>query len=65
MDENNWNSLLIKSCIACVCFRVWGYVLILTLVQPFDAAVTILTQIAIPMIAATTIGLILWVYLFI
>ncbi|MGD6809225.1 MAG: LytS/YhcK type 5TM receptor domain-containing protein [Candidatus Bathyarchaeia archaeon] len=38
--------------------------LILVLVQPLDVAIGILSQIAIPMIAATTIGLIFWVYLF-
>jgi LytS/YehU family sensor histidine kinase len=37
--------------------------LILVTVQPLDAAVAILVQIAVPMIAATTIGLMLWVYL--
>ncbi len=38
--------------------------LILVLVQPLDVAFGILSQIAVPMIAATTIGLTLWVYLF-
>ncbi len=38
--------------------------LILALVQPLDVAIGILEQIAIPMVAATTIGLILWIYLF-
>ncbi len=38
--------------------------LILLLVQPFDAALNIVSQIAIPMIAANTIGLVLWMYLF-
>jgi LytS/YehU family sensor histidine kinase len=37
--------------------------LILALVQPLSVAVEILSQIAVPMIAATTIGLTLWVYL--
>ena len=38
--------------------------LILLLVQPFDAALNIVSQIAIPMIAANTIGLFLWMYFF-
>ena len=38
--------------------------LILVLVQPFDVAANIVSQIAVPMIAANTIGLILWLYLF-
>ncbi|MCW4023410.1 MAG: hypothetical protein NWF01_00030 [Candidatus Bathyarchaeota archaeon] len=38
--------------------------LILLLVQPFDAALQIVSQIAVPMIAANTIGLVLWMYLF-
>jgi LytS/YehU family sensor histidine kinase len=38
--------------------------LILLLVQPFSKAVTIVSQIAIPMIIANTIGLLLWLYLF-
>lgn len=38
--------------------------LILLLVQPFSTAVTIVTQIAIPMIAANTVGLVLWLFLF-
>ncbi len=37
---------------------------ILLLVQPLDAAVNIVSQIAFPMIAANTIGLALWAYLF-
>lgn len=36
--------------------------LILVLVQPFDVAFGILEQIAVPMVAATTIGLVLWVF---
>lgn len=38
--------------------------MILLLVQPLDKAVSIVSQIAIPMIAANTIGLVLWLYLF-
>jgi sigma-B regulation protein RsbU (phosphoserine phosphatase) len=38
--------------------------LILLLVQPFETAVNIVSQIAVPMIAANTIGLVLWMYLF-
>jgi two-component system sensor histidine kinase LytS len=38
--------------------------LILALVQPFSVAVNILSQIAVPMIAANTVGFVLWVYLF-
>ncbi len=38
--------------------------LILLLVQPFDNAVNIVSQIAVPMITANTIGLVLWMYLF-
>ncbi|MBE3145054.1 MAG: hypothetical protein IMZ61_14220 [Planctomycetes bacterium] len=38
--------------------------LILLLVQPLDKAVNIVSQIAVPMIAANTIGLVLWIYLF-
>lgn len=38
--------------------------IILLLVQPFDTALTIVSQIAIPMITANTIGLVLWLYLF-
>jgi LytS/YehU family sensor histidine kinase len=38
--------------------------LILALVQPFSVAVSILSQIAVPMIAANTVGFVLWVYLF-
>jgi len=38
--------------------------LILVFVQHFDVAVSIVSQIAIPMIAANTIGLILWMYFF-
>jgi LytS/YehU family sensor histidine kinase len=38
--------------------------LILLLVQPFDAALNIVSQIAIPMIVANTIGLFLWMYFF-
>jgi len=38
--------------------------LILLLVQPFDAALNIVSQIAIPMIAANTIVLFLWMYFF-
>ncbi|MGD6932902.1 MAG: LytS/YhcK type 5TM receptor domain-containing protein [Candidatus Bathyarchaeia archaeon] len=38
--------------------------LILVLVQPLDVAVGILSQIAVPMISATVIGMVLWVYLF-
>jgi len=37
---------------------------ILLLVQPLDAAVNIVSQIAFPMITANTIGLVLWAYLF-
>jgi len=37
---------------------------ILLLVQPLGAAVNIVSQIAFPMIAANTIGLVLWAYLF-
>ncbi len=37
--------------------------LILLLVQPFNTATSIVSQIAIPMISANTIGLTLWVYL--
>ncbi len=38
--------------------------LILLLVSPFDMAVRILEQIAVPMVAATTVGLVLWTFLF-
>jgi LytS/YehU family sensor histidine kinase len=38
--------------------------LILLLVKPFDKAASIVSQIAVPMIAANTIGLVLWMYLF-
>lgn len=38
--------------------------LILLLVQPFDNALKIVSQIALPMITANTIGLVLWMYLF-
>jgi LytS/YehU family sensor histidine kinase len=38
--------------------------LILLLVQPLSNAVSIVSQIAIPMIVASTIGLVLWMYLF-
>ncbi len=38
--------------------------LILLLVQPFDTAVAIVSQIALPMIIANTVGLVLWMYLF-
>jgi LytS/YehU family sensor histidine kinase len=38
--------------------------LILLLVQPFNAALNIVSQIAIPMIVANTIGLFLWMYFF-
>lgn len=38
--------------------------LILLLVQPFDVAASIVSQIAIPMITANTIGLALWVYFY-
>ncbi|XES77663.1 MAG: LytS/YhcK type 5TM receptor domain-containing protein [Candidatus Bathyarchaeia archaeon] len=38
--------------------------LILALVQPFSVAVSILSQIAVTMIAANTVGFVLWVYLF-
>ena len=38
--------------------------LILLLVQPLDVAVGILEQIAVPMVAATTVGLVLWAFLF-
>jgi LytS/YehU family sensor histidine kinase len=38
--------------------------MILLLVQPLDKAVNIVSQIALPMIAANTIGLLLWMYLF-
>jgi LytS/YehU family sensor histidine kinase len=37
--------------------------LILALVQPFSNAAKIVSQIAVPMIAANTIGLVLWMYL--
>jgi LytS/YehU family sensor histidine kinase len=37
--------------------------LILALVQPFSKAVSIVDQIAVPMISANTIGLVLWLYL--
>ena len=38
--------------------------LILLLVQPFDVAVNIVSQIAIPIVTANTIGLALWTYFF-
>ncbi len=38
--------------------------LILLLVQPFDVAANIVSQIAVPMITANTIGLVLWMYLY-
>lgn len=38
-------------------------VLILVFVQPFSSAVSIVEQIAVPMISANTIGLVLWLYL--
>ena len=38
--------------------------LILVLVQPFEVAANIVSQIAVPMIAANTIGLFLWMYFF-
>ena len=38
--------------------------LILLLVQPFETAVNIVSQIAVPMIVANTVGLVLWMYLF-
>ena len=38
--------------------------LILLLVQPFETAVTIVSQIAFSMIVANTVGLVLWLYLF-
>ncbi len=38
--------------------------MILLLVQPFSAALNIVSQIAVPMIAANTIGLVLWAYFF-
>lgn len=37
--------------------------LILVFVQPFSQAVTIVEKIAVPMIAANTVGLVLWLYL--
>ena len=38
--------------------------LILLLVQPFAAALNIVSQIALPMISANTIGLVLWMYMY-
>jgi LytS/YehU family sensor histidine kinase len=38
--------------------------LILLLVQPFNTALNIVQQIALPMITANTIGLVLWLYVF-
>jgi hypothetical protein len=37
---------------------------LLPLFLPWDTAVSVLIEAAVPMIAATTIGLMLWAYLF-
>jgi LytS/YehU family sensor histidine kinase len=38
--------------------------LVLLLVQPFETAVSVVSQVFVPMVAASTIGLVLWMYLF-
>ncbi|MCW4010530.1 MAG: hypothetical protein NWF05_07920 [Candidatus Bathyarchaeota archaeon] len=55
---------LLKGAILAVASESGAMGLILLLVQPFDTAVNIVSQIAIPMITANTIGLVLWMYLF-
>ncbi|XHH08924.1 MAG: LytS/YhcK type 5TM receptor domain-containing protein [Candidatus Bathyarchaeia archaeon] len=54
---------LIKAALLGFSLESVAMALILVLVQPLDVAVGILSQIAVPMISATTIGLVLWVYL--
>ncbi len=56
--------ILLKGAALAFVLEAFAMMLILVLVQPFDAALTIVSQIAVPMIAANTIGLFLWIYLF-
>ncbi len=55
---------LVKGVVLGVALESAAMGLILVLVSPFDTAVAIVSQIAVPMIAANTIGLVLWMYLF-
>lgn len=55
---------LLKGAVLGIGLESFAMGLILLLVQPFSKAVTIVSQIAIPMITANTIGLLLWLYLF-
>jgi LytS/YehU family sensor histidine kinase len=55
---------LVKGAVLGVALESLAMGLILVLVQPFATAVNIVSQIAIPMIGANTVGLVLWLYLF-
>ena len=55
---------LLKGAVLGIGLESFAMGLILLLVQPFSKAVPIVSQIAIPMITANTIGLLLWLYLF-
>ncbi len=55
---------LVKGAVLGIALESVAMGLILVLVQPFDTAVNIVSQIALPMIGANTIGLMLWMYLF-
>jgi phosphoserine phosphatase RsbU/P len=55
---------LLKGAVLGLASEAFAMGLIMLFVQPFDVAVNIVSQIALPMIAANTIGLVLWMYLF-
>ena len=55
---------LLKGALLGIVCESFAMGLILLIVQPFETAVNIVTQIAFPMITANTIGLVLWLYLF-
>jgi LytS/YehU family sensor histidine kinase len=55
---------LLKGAALAIILELFAMGLILVFVTPFENAVNIVTQIAIPMVLANTIGLVLWMYLF-
>jgi len=55
---------LLKGAVLAIALESLAMGLILVFVSPLENAINIVTQIAIPMIAANTIGLVLWMYLF-
>lgn len=62
--KTSQNNRLLKAGLLAFTLESIAMGLILVLVQPVDVAFGILSQIAVPMIASTTIGLMLWVYLY-